>query len=200
MIARPSQDYDSSGKILIVRHLGTAAGTITGMSTIRVLQEHDWPSLRDVRLTALKDSPEAFLSTYERELAYSESDWRTEFSRGEWTIELSSDEVIGLLGATREPGASANECYLEYMWVSPLYRNRGVASNLIEHALRRLTASGIDTVLLWTLDVNESARRLYDRLGFLRTLHRQPLPGDPGRYEELMRRTLCDVNRLPRNP
>src|ERR1700736_4378558 len=160
------------------------------MSAVRVLHEREWAWLRDIRLTALKDSPEAFLSNYELDLAYSESDWRTKFSRGEWTIELRQGEAIGLIGATRESGTPQNECYLEYMWVSPLCRRRGVATNLIENALRRLAASRIDTVFLWTLDGNEPARRFYEKYGFASTQIRQPISEDPGRCEELMYRIL----------
>jgi ribosomal protein S18 acetylase RimI-like enzyme len=160
------------------------------MTPVRVLQEHEWAWLRDIRLTALKDSPDAFLSTYERELAYSESDWRSEFSRGEWIIELRKGEVIGLLGATKDTGTPENERYLEYMWVSPLYRNLGVAQNLIKIVLERLAAAGVDTVLLWTLDTNEAARCYYAKRAFIKANKRQALRDDPGRYEELMFRIL----------
>jgi ribosomal protein S18 acetylase RimI-like enzyme len=160
------------------------------MSAVRVLLEREWTWLRDIRLTALKDSPEAFLSNYEREHAYSESDWLAEFCRGEWVIDLRHGEAIGLIGTTREPVTPTNECYLEYMWISPLYRRQGVATDMLENVLKRLASSGVDTIMLWTLDGNEPARRFYEKRGFASTLKRQPLPGDPGRCEELMCRIL----------
>ena len=165
------------------------------VSAIHVLREREWARLRDTRLTALKDSSEAFLSTYERELAYSDCGWRAEFARGEWTIELSRDEVIGLLGATREPAEPPNERYLKYMWVSPLHRRCGVATRLVENVLERLAVAGINTILLWTLDGNEPARQFYNKWGFVSTQKRQKLPEGLERYEELLRREL-NLNQL----
>ncbi|WP_432824304.1 GNAT family N-acetyltransferase [Dactylosporangium sp. CA-092794] len=44
--------------------------------TVRPLTADEWQLKRDLRLTALKDSPAAFASTYAREAHRSESEWR----------------------------------------------------------------------------------------------------------------------------
>ncbi len=152
-----------------------------------MLTEDEWYRLRDVRLTALRDSPGAFLSSYETELAYGEYEWRAEFTRGEWTIVVEQGQVVGLLGATRNTGPPSEERYLEYMWVSPEFRRSGVASNLIKIVFERLFRSGIIPVSLWILDGNEPARRLYERFGFVSTHERQPISANPSRSEERMR-------------
>jgi hypothetical protein len=46
---------------------------------IEILEEDEWPRLREARLTALKEAPGAFLSNYGRELNYGEDEWRAEF-------------------------------------------------------------------------------------------------------------------------
>jgi hypothetical protein len=56
--------------------------------------------------------------------------------------------------------------------------------------LDRLKRSGIRTVFLWILDGNESAMRLFRRLGFISCNHHQPLEERPGRSEELMKLNL----------
>jgi ribosomal protein S18 acetylase RimI-like enzyme len=43
---------------------------------------------------------------------------------------------------------------------------------------------------LWILNGNDPALRLYEQFGFQSTNERQPLPGQPGRYEERMRLRL----------
>src|SRR5690606_19912818 len=43
---------------------------------IRKLSTTDWETYKSVRLRSLKDSPDSFGSTYEREVAFSESDWK----------------------------------------------------------------------------------------------------------------------------
>jgi len=152
----------------------------------RVLTEDEWYRLRDVRLTALRESPEAFLSSYEIELTYREDEWRAEFSRGEWAIVIRQGQAVGLLGATREADTFSTERYLEYMWVAPEFRRSGVASNLIRTVFGRLFSSGIIPVSLWIIDGNEPARRLYERFGFVSTNEVQSIPTNPSRKEERM--------------
>ncbi|HEX4399353.1 MAG TPA: hypothetical protein VH136_17065, partial [Trebonia sp.] len=43
---------------------------------MRAIGPGDWELVRDVRLAALRDAPSAFASSYEREAAYSEEQWR----------------------------------------------------------------------------------------------------------------------------
>ena len=154
------------------------------------MDEREWTILRDMRLAALRESPGSFLSSYSEESAYEEQKWRAEFMRGEWTVEVRNDEAIALVGVTWDHGTPQDECYLEYMWVSPGFRRRGVASELIKNVLRRLLNRGFATIWLWVLDGNEPARRLYEKCGFTSTRHIQRPHRSPSRSEELMRLTL----------
>jgi ribosomal protein S18 acetylase RimI-like enzyme len=163
---------------------------------IEVLTENDWPRLRAIRLTALEADPPAFLSSHATEAAYAEQQWRHEFSRGEWNVMLAAGrgagnpgphaQDVGLLGVTRLPATPSQECYLEYLWVAPGVRRRGLASNLLRTVLDRLRDSGVRIVWLYILDGNDRAMRLYRRFGFQRTHEREPLPDDPARTEERM--------------
>ena len=172
---------------------------MTGLPTsfwVEVLTEKDWPRLRDIRLSALRGFPEGFLASHDREAAYGEEHWRGEFSRGEWNIMLADDLDVGLLGVTRLPDMSSQECYLEYLWVAPWVRRRGVASMLLRRVLDRLRDAGVHTVWLYILDGNDPARRLYQRFGFQSTNERQPLPGHPAGNEEKMRLRLSSPQSL----
>jgi RimJ/RimL family protein N-acetyltransferase len=164
------------------------------MPDIRMLAPNEWRILHNVRLSALSDSPQNFLSTYEREEAFGEASWRAEFNRGDWYVGIADgqppDEPVSLVGITREPDTPAYQCFLEYLWVMPDFRRRGLASDMINLILERLKRSGIRIVFLWILDGNEGAKRLYKRLGFVSCNHRQPLEEHPGRSEELMKLDL----------
>ncbi len=140
--------------------------------------------MRDIRLSALHESPQAFLATYAEEREFTEDRWRAEFMRGSWNVGIEAGQPVSLVGITREPDSPADECYLGYLWVAPQFRGRGTAFQLINHVLVRLKKSGMRTVFLWVLDGNDSAMRLYQRLGFIRSNYRQPLPA--GRSEERM--------------
>lgn len=54
----------------------------------------------------------------------------------------------------------------------------------------RLQAAGVRTAFLWVPDGNDAAVHLYERVGFVSTNHRQPLPAHPGRSEERMQLKL----------
>ena len=157
---------------------------------VEVLTENDWPRLRSIRLSALRDDPLAFLSNYESEAAYDEQRWRREFSRGEWNVMLANDRDVGLVGATREPGTPPHECHLEFLWIAPGSRRAGVATTLLRTVLDRLRDSGVRMVWLWILNGNDPALHLYEQFGFQSTNERQPLPDDPARSEERMRLRL----------
>src|SRR3954453_4900446 len=51
--------------------------------TVKALDGEDWQAFRDVRLAALRESPEAFASSYEAELEYDEDFWRARLARSE---------------------------------------------------------------------------------------------------------------------
>lgn len=152
----------------------------------RILTESEWRTLREVRLTALKDSPKSFLSNYTNEIAYDEARWREEFSRGEWIVAATDESINGLIGITHGDDIGPDERYLEYLWISPAQRRTGIAARLIHTVLERLSSAGIASVWLWILDGNEPARELYNKCGFISTGERQPLKADPYRCEERM--------------
>ena len=168
------------------------------MPDIKLLVQDEWLTLRDIRLFALRESPEAFLSTYGRERTYGDARWQEEFGRGDWWVGYQGAEAVSLLGVTREPHTPAHECYLEYLWVAPRHRRSGIALSMLNAILGHLRSAGVRTVFLWVLDGNEAARSLYKRLGFVSSNHRQPLPGRPGRSEERMQLELGDAG--PRQP
>jgi len=159
------------------------------MFQIKVLTPDDWDVLRAIRLTALDESPDMFLSTYSQEREYDPSRWRGEFGRGDWYVSIDSespDGPVGILGITREPSTPAHQCFLEYLWVAPEVRRHGLAFTMVRQVLDQLQPVGVRTVFLWVLDGNESAMRLYKRLGFVSCNEIHPLEARPGRTEELM--------------
>ena len=160
------------------------------MPDINLLTSDEWRTLREVRLSALSESPYSFLSTYEAESKYNESKWRTEFDRGDWYVGVirvgSADKPVSIAGITRESGTPAHQRFLQYVWVAPEFRRQGVAFNMISEVLDHLKLSGVRTVVLGVLDGNSSVMRLYSRLGFVSCNHRQPLEDFPGRSEEIM--------------
>lgn len=159
------------------------------MVSVREVKPDEWELLRDVRLAALRDAPDAFASTYAREAPYTEERWRSWF--GDRSVMFfpyveGSAEPAGLAGVVEKGGAAQ----LLSMWIRPEARGRGVAGALVDAAAGWARARGHDSMYLWVAESNEAARRLYERYGFTPTGQRQPLPSNPALPEIRMLRPL----------
>lgn len=144
---------------------------------------------RGIRLASLKDAPYAFGSTYEREIAADEADWRTRLgSRAQFVAELAGEDgVAGTAGGITSGDGSAA---LISMWVRPASRGKGAGDALVEAVLEWARAEGHPAVRLWVTNGNEAAERLYARHGFARTGAVQPVFPDQPRMELEMIREL----------
>jgi ribosomal protein S18 acetylase RimI-like enzyme len=99
-------------------------------------------------------------------------------------------EVLTESGVTREEAMPPHECYLEYLWVAPDFRQAGLGSILLRTVLDRLRDSGVHTVWLYILNGNHGAMRFYHKFGFQSTNERQLLPDHPAGSEERMKLRL----------
>jgi ribosomal protein S18 acetylase RimI-like enzyme len=146
----------------------------------------EWQTLRDIRLAALKESPDAFMARYDVESQFDASTWRAEFDRGAWIIGRENRLPVSVIGCTRETHTPPRIRYLESLWVAPECRRRGLAFCMVMHAITRLREMNVRLARLWVLEGNDPAIRLYRRAGFVSTNFRQPLPDRAGVNEELM--------------
>ena len=60
--------------------------------------------------------------------------------------------------------------FLHDVVVDPAARRFGVGTRLIETAAAWLASRGVARVMLWTAEKNEAAQRLFEHLGFRRTM------------------------------
>jgi ribosomal protein S18 acetylase RimI-like enzyme len=160
------------------------------MIVVREITQDDWEQMRDVRLAALAEAPSAFGSSYAREVAFTEEQWRGRINDRSVTFfarVYSADAAPAGLAGVYVDGGNAN---LVSMWVSPSARGLGVGKALIEAAAAWAKARDFGRLFLWVTESNTPARRLYDQCGFTPTGERQPLPSDPALTEIWMSRTL----------
>lgn len=151
----------------------------------------DWAVLRDVRIAALTDTPEAFGSTLARELGFSEDVWRgrlrDDAHRGYSQFVATLDEnVAGTIGLIRS-GERTDVAEMVSTWVSPDARGRGIGDLLVVTLIDTARDEGYMGVDLWVAEGNDYAERLYARRGFVRTGVVQPIRDDePDRLEFAM--------------
>jgi GNAT superfamily N-acetyltransferase len=160
--------------------------SIEARFTVIVLAENEWQILRDIRLRALHDSPTSFAAEYANEAKFGEDQWRSLLGPDlRWFVVLDQTLAsIGLSAVRTEPG-NAYSRYVESMWVAPELRGQGVARLLVRELVRSAISESVETLFLWVLDRNETARIAYMHLGFVETGERQPIAvGNQMRIEE----------------
>ena len=141
-----------------------------------------------MRLAALRDAPYAFGSTYEAEQGADEGRWRAGITGRARFVAESEGDVVGTVacGESTSRGTAA----LTSLWVEPRARRRGTARALVDAVLAWAKDSGYRHIVLWVVEGNANAERLYERSGFKRTGAVQTVrPGD-ARVEYEMERAL----------
>ncbi|MHC2251868.1 ribosomal protein S18 acetylase RimI-like enzyme [Bradyrhizobium embrapense] len=135
---------------------------------IRRLQPADAALYRDIRLEALRLSPEAFGSAYETESVFPVG-WFAERLAGAVVIlgAFWGGELAGIVGFIAAEGPKRqHKGALVSMYVRQQARHAGVGRLLVDAALE-LAAQSVELVQLAVVEGNEPAYRLYRRVGFV---------------------------------
>lgn len=130
----------------------------------------DVADYRAIRLAALKDSPDAFGSTYEAEVGLSTEAFAerlaTTIVLGAYAGTGSDARIVGMVGFKQQTIAKlAHKGFVWGFYVAPAARGRGVGVALVE----RIVAAATGLVQQLTLSVvrgNDAALALYERCGF----------------------------------
>lgn len=140
---------------------------------IRVLTKNDIQNAFDLRLNALQESPTSFLTTYAEELARGESFITRIIENGnDSSLMLGAfsddNQLIGILGMHKNSSVRVkHKAYLWGTYVSPQYRNNGIATTLIENAISLAkNQMHCDIVCLSVVTDNIAAINLYQKIGF----------------------------------
>jgi GNAT superfamily N-acetyltransferase len=148
------------------------------MVQIREVVAGDWQAMRDIRLAALQEAPDAFASTYEREVAFAEADWQRRIAGGGNFLAYAPELGTAPTGIVGGFQAAPGTIELVSLWVRPHTRGHGIGQVLIETVIGWARAGGSSRVHLWVAENNHHARLLYERCGFSPTAERQPLPSN----------------------
>jgi GNAT superfamily N-acetyltransferase len=143
--------------------------------------------LRALRLQALTDSPRAFSSTYELELARTTADWGRWMAPGVTFLLEADGESRGIVAGVRDPQDSS-VVHLMAMWVHPDVRGTGAADRLVTSVKTWAAEVGATQVHLKVVQSNSRARGCYERAGF-RATGRQSVLERTGDVEVEM---ICD--------
>lgn len=133
---------------------------------IRRIRAGEWETLRTLRLAALADSPDAFVSTHAETRTRPDEFWIEWVDavcegdeRATFVAVDDHDRFVGMASGFEHDGAVE----LAQMWVAPEARRSGVGRGLVAAVLEW---AGDRDVCLGVADGNDAAERLYDVCGF----------------------------------
>lgn len=155
---------------------------------IRRLTAADAALYREIRLEALRSSPEAFASAFETESVRPVEWFAERLDSGVVVLgAFSGSELVGILGFVVGDGPKRqHKGALVGMYVRAAARRAGVGRRLIEAALD-LAAQSVELVQLSVTGGNEPAYRLYRSMGFVEYgVERHALKIDGRYYDEIL--------------
>jgi GNAT superfamily N-acetyltransferase len=139
----------------------------------RPVRPEEWRRLRELRLRALTEDPEAFARSAEEERDDPDREWiEWATPSDEWCPFVAGDWDGLAFGGLREGVA-----FLGGMWVAPDARRQGFGRELIEAVVGWARSRGAPAGELEV--AAPAAERLYESCGFVRTGASRPLPSHP---------------------
>jgi ribosomal protein S18 acetylase RimI-like enzyme len=161
--------------------------------TVVAVEPSLWQVNRAVRLAMLLDTPLAYGSTFEREIAFPDELWVERMADSAGWLAFEDGLPVGSVTSFHAPDQPDDETYLVAMWVASHARGRGVADRLVAAVVEHARAAGLRRVTLDVADDNPRAIGCYERLGFTRTGRTGELPHQPTVTEFEMELVLGDL-------
>lgn len=125
---------------------------------------------RQIRLNALKDSPEAFGSTYALEIGRTMESWQEQLELAitgklrNIQFAFYDDNPIGIAALYREKEVMSGDVIM--MWVDEKFRGSEVASLLVSSLIGWARELSFQSVHLSVTRSNKCAIRFYEKCGF----------------------------------
>jgi GNAT superfamily N-acetyltransferase len=141
---------------------------------VRRARADEWQALREIRLAALADSPDAFGSTLAEERDADEARWRGWLTGEGWAGDVATfiaeapGPLLGMATGYR-PDDRPTTGWLFAMWVRPERRGEGIGRQLVTAVEEWAASLDIDQLLLHVTDGNDGAVRFYASCGFVVT-------------------------------
>ena len=149
---------------------------------------------KDVRLRALLEAPTAFSSTFAKESAFPDEEWKKRAMR--WSsgpsagfLAFDGDRGCGMVFSFAEE-LDPQRAQVVSMWVAPEVRREGVGRRLIETVVEWARGRRMRDVKLMVTSVNHGAIAFYECLGFRMTGKTEVYPNDSAIKQYEMVRAL----------
>ncbi len=151
---------------------------------LRLITDEDWERWRNLRLAALRESPEAFCASLRDWEDADEARWRGRLREVPFNAIVEIDGApAGMVSAET---IAPDGVELLSLWVAPQARGRGIGDALVRAVIDWAAARGASHVELEAIVGNDPARELYRRSGFVAVGEVLQEPPPRQRYRRLM--------------
>lgn len=157
---------------------------------IRVLTESDAVVYQELRLKALKNNPEAFGSTYERESKFTQQmiEDRIKPTNNKFVLGAFDERgIVGMVTFMRETSPKTiHKANIFGMFVAPEARGKNIGKSLLLELIKMAKkCNGVEQLNLTVVSENKPAKKLYESLGFkVYGVERNALKFDGKYYDE----------------
>ena len=128
--------------------------------SVRVLSEDEWELYREMRLRALRESPEAFVADLSTEEGYDEQLWRDRMKRSDRLVVTHEGQPVGIASVRMNEDLFDDAAELFSLWVAPALRGEGLAAELVVSASEVKSGNPATTPSATT-----ASRRHWSRVG-----------------------------------
>ncbi|MGI9584287.1 MAG: GNAT family N-acetyltransferase [Acidimicrobiia bacterium] len=159
------------------------------MIEVRAVRDGEWQRLRAIRLEALSDTPEAFITTHAEAEAFPDDVWIDRVRKSSEAVEqttivaVDGADTVGLAVGLAPDAANDGVVPVVSVYVAPRARRVGVGKRLIQAVETWAASVGANSTSLWVVETNLAAIGFYESMGYRATRNRMPTPAPPPRWE-----------------
>lgn len=147
---------------------------------LNLATESEYLRLKQIRLAALKDSPNSFGAKYEVLKDRPNNYWQQVLKASSWCL-VSADSVdIGLLAVDRADKDRNSDCWLSGWWITPTHRGQGISKIMAQWVYELCRKNGWEKIGLGVWPDNKAAIAVYLKLGFVAADSLLPSRSIPG--------------------
>lgn len=140
----------------------------------------DVDRLRDLRLAALKDTPDAFGAKYENEVEKPILDWQNRLKNTHWCFVVADGVDVGLLAVDRAEKDRNSDCWLSSWWIHQDHRGSGIPKLMLNWLEQLCIEKKWEKIGLGVWPDNLRAISAYKKLGFTEAEKLLPSRSIPG--------------------
>ena len=133
---------------------------------VSLLTPDEWERLRQIRIRALKENPEAFGANLTEVMNQSKEVWLKLYEKEDYLVASSDGQDVGMLYIEVLKGDHGATCWIGGCWTDPNFRGIGVMRSIFDYIDKHAPEKGWQRQGLGVWADNLVAINSYKSLGF----------------------------------